>query len=147
MASRRKTPSGKASGKRGAPVGAQGAPKKRTQLSGYQKRERARLKKAEAAPHAAEFADLYREIGAPPADGAQRVEWGNRISATIAYEQLVAPEIRQPSERRLVLEAVRTLGMTAVKAIYEERLKRLESKVYKRAGKDADAGAELEESD
>jgi hypothetical protein len=120
--------------------------------SGAQKRKARRLRDEEAtrgarADQKVEWAERYRDIGPPPEDGAQRVEWGNRISAEIAYEQLVAPAIRTPSERKLVLEAVRTLGMTAVKALYEERLKRLESKVYKRAGKDADAGAELEESD
>jgi hypothetical protein len=115
------------------------------QPSGHAKRERARMKKA--APMLAKWEQRYEEIGPPPADGAARVEWGNRISAEIAYEQLVAPAIRTPQERKLVLEAVRTLGMTAVKALYEERLKKLERKVYGRAGTDADAGSELEESD
>jgi hypothetical protein len=99
------------------------------------------------APHKAEFAELYEDAGPPPEDGAQRVEWGNRISALVAYEQLIAPDLRPLAERKLVLEAVRTLGMTAVKALYEERLKRVEAKVFKGAGKDSDASAELEESD
>ena len=99
-----------------------------TQPSGHAKRERARLKRA--APQVDEWAARYEEIGPPPIDGAQRVEWGNLIAANIAYEQLVAPDIRTPSERKLVLEAVRTLGMTAVKALYEQRLKRVEGTLY-----------------
>lgn len=94
-----------------------------------------------------DFEKIFRELGPPPADGAQRVEWANRMAATVAYEQLIAPDSRPAADRKLVLEAVRTIGMTAVKALYEERLKRVESKVYKGAGKERDASADLEESD
>lgn len=126
-----------------------GAPKK---PSGAQNRKAAKQRNEKATRGAtkklkAEWLEKYRTLGEPPEDGAQRVEWGNRLSAMIAYEQLVAPAIRPPFERKLVLEAVRTLGMTAVKALYEERLKKLEAKVYKRAGKDSDASGDLEESE
>lgn len=92
-------------------------------------------------------AKRFRDIGPPPPDAAQRIEWGNRISAEIAYEQLVAPHVRTSGERRLVLEAVRTLGMTGVKSLYESKLRKLENKVYGARGKVADAHSELEESD
>jgi hypothetical protein len=122
------------------------AQKKKKQRSGHAKREQKRLRAA--APLIAEWEERYRKVGPPPEDGARRVEWGNHIAALIAYEQIVAPAIRTPQERKLILEAVRTLGMTAVKALYEERLKKLEAKVYKGAGvKDSDAGDHLEESD
>lgn len=91
-----------------------------------------------------EFEARYREIGPPPGDTVQRVEWGNRICAELAYEQLVAPEIRGPQERKVVLEAVRTLGLTAVKALYESRLKRLESFVYGKSDEESDVLDDLE---
>lgn len=122
-------------------------------LSGAQGRKarRARDEKATRGATAKlkrEWAERYSKIGEPSADGARRVEWGNHIAALIAYEQLVAPAVRAPSERKLVLEAIRTLGMTAVKALYEERLKKLEAKVYgRRSGKDSDADDDLEDEE
>lgn len=77
-----------------------------------------------------EWTRRWEEVGPPPPDVVQRVEWANKCCALMIYEQLVAPELRSPAERRLVLEGIRTLGMTAVKALYEQRLKRVEGTLY-----------------
>lgn len=96
--------------------------------SGHAGRERARKKKAALVID--DWAEKYAEIGEPPEDAVRRVEWASRICALLIYEQLVAPELRTAQERKIVLEGVRTLGMTAVKALYESRLKRVEAKLY-----------------
>lgn len=83
----------------------------------------------------------FLAVGPPPENSAQRVEWANRLSAEITWEQIIAPNVRSSQERKLILEGVRTLGMTAVKALYEERLKKIESKVFSGAEKDGDADA------
>ena len=77
-----------------------------------------------------EWKTRYDEIGVPPVDVVGRVEWANKICALVIYEQLAAPELRPPAERRLALEGIRTLGMTAVKALYEKRLMRVEATLY-----------------
>jgi hypothetical protein len=101
---------------------------KKKPQSGHQGREKARKKKA--ALVAREWADRYADIGAPPASTVERIEWANRICALLIYEQMVVPELRTTQERKIVLEGVRTLGMTAVKALYESRLKRIEATLY-----------------
>lgn len=89
-----------------------------------------------------EWKKRWKEIGAPPEDVVGRVEWANKCCALMIYEQLAAPELRSPAERRLVLEGIRTLGMTAVKALYEQRLKRVEATLYGGAARE-----ELDEVD
>ena len=104
---------------------------KRRHPSGAQKRKaRAAKLKEEAQKRAHEWSARYAELGPPPSDGARRVEWGNRIAALITYESSVEPALRTPQERRLILEGVRTLGMTAMKALYEERLRRIETELF-----------------
>lgn len=98
--------------------------------SGHAGREKARQKKA--APLKAEWAARYEKIGPPPDDSVGRVDWAGKVCALMIYEQLTAPSLRTTKERKLILEGVRTLGMTAVKALYEERLKKIESTLYGR---------------
>ena len=102
--------------------------RKKKPQSGHQGREKARKKAA--ALVADDWAAKYEAIGAPPDSALERVEWANRICAMVIYEQLVAPELRTTTERKVVLEGIRTLGMTAVKALYESKLKRVASKLY-----------------
>jgi hypothetical protein len=113
--------------------------------SGHEKREAKR--KAAAALVAAEWAAKYAEIGAPPESSVERVEWANRICAMVIYEQLVVPELRTSGERKVVLEGIRTLGMTAVKALYESRLKRIEATLYGGRARTVKNGAEDLEPD
>lgn len=84
----------------------------------------------QSSPIGAEWAARYAEIGPPPDDAARRCEWANAIASLVIYESIVAPELRLSTDRRLILEGVRTLGMTAVKAIYEGRLRKIEAKLY-----------------
>lgn len=86
----------------------------------------------------AQLVAAYVKLGPPPADAANRVSWGNEFLALLAWETLVAPSFRPLSERRQMGDLIAKLGLTAVKALYEERLKKLESKVY---GKSSDGNA------
>lgn len=110
------------------------APKKSGAAFRKQRREREEAAFAETGESSKklppEWLRRWKEIGAPPADVVGRVEWANKCCALMIYEQLAAPELRSPAERRLVLEGIRTLGMTAVKALYEQRLKRVEATLY-----------------
>jgi hypothetical protein len=109
-------------------------PKKSGAQFRKQRREREEAVFAESGEGAKELPPAWKkrwkDVGAPPADVVQRVEWANKCCALMIYEQLIAPELRSPAERRLVLEGIRTLGMTAVKALYEQRLKRVEGTLY-----------------
>lgn len=92
----------------------------------------------------------YRQLGPPPADTVGRVEWANAICALVIYESVALSLMRDSAERKVILEGVRTLGMTAVKSLYEERLKKLESFVYGRRRRKGGADArddELEDLD
>jgi hypothetical protein len=98
-----------------------------------ERRERENEEAKKAPPPAAvveKWDALYGALGGPPEETVQRVEWANRVAAEMAWEQLTAPAMRSMQERRLILEAVRSIGMTAVKALYESRLKRIERKLF-----------------
>lgn len=131
-------------------------PKKRTYKSGAQKRrekfeatERAALAKEPAAPAttptiAAELdatkehsslekqeREDYRLSGKPPDDVVGRMAWVQGLMAKVIYwsgRHLGSAELLVA--RRTILEGGAKLGITAVKALYEERLKKLEATVY-----------------
>ncbi len=84
----------------------------------------------------------YSQLGAPPPDTVSRIEWANHACALLLHETLNDPGIEPNERRRVGAELIRTLGMTSVKALYEERLKKLEAKVYGRGrAKGGDHGA------
>jgi len=118
--------------------------------SGSANRKRKRLEAEEAKlrvtkPDRLMWDAKFATIGEPPMDGAGRVEWANRIGALALYESIVAPLVRPAGERKQILDGIRTLGLTAVKALYEERLRKLEEKVYGRRGKVDGAGTGLDD--
>lgn len=84
----------------------------------------------DAAGTADEWRKRYLKVGAPPKDTVGRTSWAGQIAALLIWEQLTAPELRSNAERKVFFEGVRTLGMTAVKSLFEQRLKRLEAMVY-----------------
>lgn len=73
----------------------------------------------------------YSSAGLPPSEVVGRMVWVQGLMAKAIYWTAVhagTPELQ--STRRTILEGGAKLGITAVKALYEERLKKLESKVY-----------------
>lgn len=121
------------------------APKKKRKFkSGAQKRREAH-EKVERATQAAklpahllteeEHERLEREDYAaskqPPKDVVGRMVWVQGLMAKVIYwtgRHAASPDLQ--ATRRTILEGGAKLGITAVKALYEERLKKLETKVY-----------------
>lgn len=137
------------------------APAKRKHKSGAQKR-RAKYEAAEAAARAAmtpaavvasgNLEELeranYAESGPPPADVVGRMVWVQGLMAKVIYWTGRHAGESVQTTRRTILEGGAKLGMTAVKALYEERLKKLEVKVYgkrRQKGKDDASEDGLEE--
>lgn len=122
------------------------APAKRKHKSGAQKR-REKHEAAERAVQAVQTPsslrtageleglerDDYAKAGAPPEDVVGRMVWVQGLMAKVIYwtgRHAGPPDLQ--ATRRTILEGGAKLGITAVKALYEERLKKLEQKVYGR---------------
>lgn len=137
------------------------APRKRKHKSGAQKRrekheaiERAAMESMAPVERAAagdlEAAERldYAASDKPPEDVVGRMVWVQGLMAKVIYwtgRHSGPPELQ--ATRRTILDGGAKLGITAVKALYEERLKKLEQKVYgkrRRKGK-ADAPDGLED--
>lgn len=117
---------------------------KRSYPSGAAKRKakRQKLRKAAArrsagpqaeVPLERQWLDALKALGPPPKDTVGRIEWGNRVVAQLLHETIVDPGIAPSDRRRVGSDLVYKLSATGVKALYEERLKKLEAKVYGRS--------------
>lgn len=132
------------------------------QLSGAAKRKRAKLqagldrsveiKRRRAALEAPggplePLGPVTRQgIGNAPDDVVERVAWANKAGAQCLAE-IMADDMLESKERwKLAAELVRSVGMTSVKALYEQRLKRLEGRLFGKGASDANGdGLEDEE--
>jgi hypothetical protein len=106
--------------------------------SGAQNRQAAKRKTGKVNP---EWLARCTEIGPPPKDPALRVAWASELGAQFLHEVSQHATIDARERWKLGAEFIRTLGMTAVKALYEDRLRKLEGKVYGRRGKESDGQA------
>jgi hypothetical protein len=95
--------------------------------SGAQQRQAAKQKTGKVK---AEWLEAAERIGPPPTDPVQRVAWAGELCAQFLHEVATHPKIDARERWKLGAEFVRTIGMTAVKALYESRLKRIEATLY-----------------
>lgn len=129
-------------------------PKKKASGAAGRARKRGTEEAADDAEHAASRPDdleagwlkSYKAIGPPPADVVGRCEWAQRMLAQALFETTTDPGTSPRERRRVVGDLGAKIGMTAVKALYEERLKSLEEKVYGRTKRERKHGTDgLEE--
>lgn len=134
------------------------ADKKRDYPSGASKRKKkldaaeaqnapadARAKKKEQRLEQQERRD-YASAGKPPEDVVGRMVWAQGLTAKAIYwtgKWAGTPTLC--AGRRTILEGGAKLGMTAVKALYEERLVKLEKRIYGRRKDSADVADGTEE--
>jgi hypothetical protein len=107
--------------------------------------EKARLKKA---AHAAELVaraaqsgeehptEKFKRRGAPPDDAVATIAYANRAAGLLLHDILTDTALVEGDRRRMAKEMIAVIGMTGVKALYEQRLKKLESKVYGKGSSD-----------
>lgn len=90
--------------------------------------------------------EKYRRLGLPPDDAIGTIAYANRSAGLLLHDILTDRAISSETDRRrLAKDFIAVIGMTGVKALYEQRLKRLEAKVYGKGSSDAsDDGLEDE---
>lgn len=117
-------------------------------LSGAQERKRA-AGQAEAArqrlaaeqadgTQAERLAERREKLGAPNGDAVGNVAYANRCAAFLLHDIMHDPALDETTRRRQAKDFIAVIGMTGVKALYEERLKRVEAKVYGKAASNED---------
>lgn len=87
--------------------------------------------------YAGDCARAYAKIGAPPNDVLARVEWAQKMLAQALYETATDPQLEARERRRIIGDLGAKIGITAVKALSEERIKRIEATLYGKRSKGA----------
>jgi hypothetical protein len=83
--------------------------------------------------------EKYRRLGLPPDDAIGTIAYANRAAGLLLHDVLTDMAIESETDRRrMAKDFIAVVGMTGVKALYEQRLKRLESKVYGKGSSDAE---------
>jgi hypothetical protein len=127
------------------------APKKRYKGGA----EKQRAKKAALAQETKARAELageehpterYARLGLPPEDAIGTIAYANRAAGLLLHATLTDKAIHSETDRRrMAKDFIAVIGMTGVKALYEQRLKRVEAKVYGKGSSNAsDDGLEDE---
>lgn len=108
--------------------------------------EKARAKKAaqiaEATARAVAIGEehptvVYGRLGVPPDDAIGTIAYANRAAGLLLHGVLTDRAIASETDRRrMAKDFIAVIGMTGVKALYEQRLKRLEAKVYGKGSSD-----------
>jgi hypothetical protein len=101
------------------------------------RREEAERIAAGGAPlpaHLQRYADLELRD-----DVLGRIEYASAVGVLLLREVVTDPVLDADKRRKQACEVIRSLGMTAVKARYEERIRRIEGTLY---GKPFHAGPE-----
>ena len=81
----------------------------------------------------------YVRLGPAPTEGIENIAYANKVTAMMLHDVLTDRGIESETLRlKLALECVRSIGMTGVKALYEQRLKNLEARVYGKGASDED---------
>ncbi len=114
-----------------------------TKLSGAanRKRRKERLaaeKKARAATVTTEHpVDRFARLGGPSGDAIGNIAYANRAAAELLHAVLTDRSIESETDRRRqAKDFIAVIGMTGVKALYEQRLKKLEARVYGKGASD-----------
>jgi hypothetical protein len=117
------------------------------QPSGAQKRQANKQANKASGKVKPEWLEAAQRIGPPPDDPVQRVAWAGELCAQFLHEVATHPKIDARERWKLGAEFVRTIGMTAVKALYESRLKRIEATLYGGRAREELNGSDGLESD
>ncbi len=117
--------------------------------------QKAREKKARLAAEALSRSSLageehptekYVRLGVPPDDAIGTIAYANRCAGLLLHDTLTDRGIvSETDRRRSAKELIAVVGMTGVKALYEQRLKKLEARVYGKGASDESDGLEDEE--
>jgi hypothetical protein len=134
-----------------SPAAKQAAPAKQTATgkriykSGAQKAKERKARLAAEASARAKLAgdehptDKYRRLGPPPDDAIGTIAYANRAAGLLLHDVLTDRAIESETDRRrMAKDFIAVVGMTGVKALYEQRLKKLEARVYGKGQSDED---------
>src|SRR5262245_36944588 len=113
------------------------SPSKRRYKGGAEKKRNKKAKLAAEAKARAESrgedygADFFRKkMIAPPSDAIGTIAYANKAAGILLHSVLTDDGIESESERRkLAKDFIAVIGMTHSKALYEERLKKLEQRL------------------
>src|ERR1041385_5427830 len=71
----------------------------------------------------------FRQLGLPPANAIGTVAFANRAAGLLLHDVLLDEALEEPERRRVARELIQAIGMNAVKALYEEGLKKIEQEL------------------
>jgi hypothetical protein len=89
----------------------------------------------------------YAALGTPPDSAVEGTMYANKCAVALLHGVMTDPTLDEATRRKTGRELCAVIGMTAVRAIYEQRLSRLLDLVYRpkpTAGRDDDGLENLE---
>jgi hypothetical protein len=108
-----------------------------TKASGAQNRKaKALLEEAANPPPPARALASIQDLGPPPDSAVAIIAWANRVGAIMLWDVLTDPLVDAKERRRWASDFIAKVGLTSSKAVYEDKIARLEKAQRKGASDD-----------